>query len=274
MFRPSPPRGRRWRRRRRTTSPSQPRHPVMMAIERPAIILPLVAEEPAKLIDLVGPLDQPVPEVMADLVPKVAQECPRYGSCIRSRRVLRIGIVGLGHVDGDHSVQVPGRDGDRPRRAGVEVGKEVERRTACGSPALPVRGSSVQSKLQINRHLAASGRRPGFACAWPAQVGNDPVQPAGPAIRVQVVDRYGPVADVLPTVVQAEPVDRPFLTRREHTPLVPHERLERAHLGSVGKVSERTPATGTVRSFRRRAGHNVRNGKPSSAVSSPPKRIG
>src|SRR5208283_6013872 len=77
---------------------------LMMAIERPAIILPLVAEEPAKLIDLVGSLDQPVPEVMADLVPKVAQECPVRLVHLKSPR-LALCIVGLGHVDGDDSVQ-------------------------------------------------------------------------------------------------------------------------------------------------------------------------
>ncbi len=45
----------------------------VVEIERLVVILTLVTEEPAKLIDLVGPVNQPVPEVMADLVPEVAQ---------------------------------------------------------------------------------------------------------------------------------------------------------------------------------------------------------
>src|SRR5271157_6421884 len=74
---------------------------LVMAIERLTVIPPLVAEEPAKFNDLIGLLDQPVPEVMADLVPEVAQECPVRLAQPQSPR-LALGIVGLGHVDGDH----------------------------------------------------------------------------------------------------------------------------------------------------------------------------
>src|SRR5271166_4174057 len=102
---------------------------LVMAFERLAVILPLVAEETAKLDNLIAPMDQPVPEVMSDLMSEMAQECPVRFVHLKSPR-LALGIVGLGHVDSDNSVQVPGRCRDCPRHAGVEVGKEVERQTA------------------------------------------------------------------------------------------------------------------------------------------------
>ena len=142
----------------------------MMAIERPAVILPLVAEEPAKLIDLVGPMDQPVPEVMADLVPKVAQECPVRLVHPQSPR-LALGIVGLGHVDGDDSVQVSGRGGDRPRRAGVEVGKEVERQTALRVPGLARQGELGAEQAIDQPAFGNLQSRPGFARAGRLRLG-------------------------------------------------------------------------------------------------------
>ena len=70
---------------------------LVMAMEHLAVVLPLVAEEPAKFIDLVGPLDQPVPEVVADLVPEVAQKRPVRFVHLKSPR-LALGNVGLGYV--------------------------------------------------------------------------------------------------------------------------------------------------------------------------------
>ena len=148
-----------------------------MAMERLAVVLPVVAEELTKSIDPVGPLDQPIPEVMADLVAEVAQECPVRLVHLNSPR-LALGIVGLGDVDGDHPVQVPGRDGDCPRRAGVGVGKEVERQTALRVLGLVRHGEPEAEQAIDQPTLGRLQSRPGFARAGVAQVGNDPVQPA------------------------------------------------------------------------------------------------
>ena len=154
------------------------------------------------------------------------------------------------------------------------VGEELERQAALRVLGLARQGEAETEQAIDQPALGRLQSRPGLACAGLAQVGNDPVQPARPAVRVRVVGGHGPVADVLLAVVQAEPVRLPLLPRREQSPLVRHGRLERAHLGPVGEISERAPATRARRCSRRtRAGRNVRNGKPSSTDSSATKRI-
>ena len=174
-------------------------------------------------------------------MPEVAQERP----VILLQRVpppLALGVVGLGHIDGDHPVGVPGQDGGRVRRVGVGIGEELERQAP-----LRVLGLARQGEVQAEQTIdqPALGRlqlRPALADTRPAQVGNDPSHPARQAIWVRVVVGDGPVADVLLAVIRTEPVRPPFRPRRERPPPLLPVRFERAHVLPVGEVRQRVPA--------------------------------
>ena len=119
----------------------------MVAIECLVVVLPLVAEEPAELLDPVAPLDEPVPIIMADLVPEVAQERAVILFEGVPPPLAVLGVVGLGHIDGDHPVGMPGSGRALHRRIGVGIGEELERQARFGSSDLLAKGRSKQSRL-------------------------------------------------------------------------------------------------------------------------------
>src|ERR1051325_8812074 len=69
------------------------------------VVFPLISETVAKSIDDAGSFDQPVPEVMADLMPEVTEESSIWLAQFFAA-TFALAIVGFSDVDCDLAVRV------------------------------------------------------------------------------------------------------------------------------------------------------------------------
>ena len=83
---------------------------------------------------------------MADLVPEVPEDRP-VRLVHQVPTPLALGVVGLGDVDRDHPVIVPGQHGDRPGVPGSASARNSKARPPRGSSCLFAIGRSSSSRL-------------------------------------------------------------------------------------------------------------------------------
>ena len=184
-----------------------------MAIERLPVIVAFIAEQVAELLQ--PPRirrHQQVPEIVADLVPEVAQQRPVFFAeadpCAGARNV-----VGLGDVDRDIALIVSGIDrplplqGDSEFRARILVGHEAELQSHLRIFLLADDGQAQRQQRVQRAALCRFELGPVRDVLRRTEVGDDCVQPAGPAVRIGVFGRDHPVADLLTVIVVALPVD-------------------------------------------------------------------
>ena len=91
---------------------------LVMPLLRRGIVGGLVAEERPKRFDATPILDQLVPVVVADFMPEMPQQ-RAIGFTHLLACLLTKGIIGLGDIDGDEPLTVPGEDA-LPWRAALE----------------------------------------------------------------------------------------------------------------------------------------------------------
>src|SRR4051812_15949210 len=97
-----------------------------MGVESGGVILPLVAEGSAKIVQAIAVAHQNIPEIMATLVAEVAEQ-RAIGLAHLGADALALGIVGFGHCERDETALVPGHHtvGMAFRRFGEEVEGET-----------------------------------------------------------------------------------------------------------------------------------------------------
>ena len=125
---------------------------VVVALQRVGVVGALVAEQLAERLVPARTRDEPVPVVVADLVPQVAEQ-RAVGLVQRVRGLLARDVVRFLDVDRDDAVRVPGHH----RRAAGRRAQEIEREPALGIlVAFEVTGRSSASSCATSRRLARS----------------------------------------------------------------------------------------------------------------------
>ena len=79
-----------------------------MTLQRLPVVFPVVAEDGAALVEPSSIPHQPVPVVMTDLVPEVADQRP-VGLAHLGAPLFALGVVSLRDVDGDEAVVMAGQ---------------------------------------------------------------------------------------------------------------------------------------------------------------------
>ena len=157
---------------------------------------------------------------MADLVAEVAQEGPvRLVHLVPP--LLALGVVGLGHVDGDHPVRCPVSTGTAPGVPGSGSARNSNARPRSGILGLGRQGEAQAEQAVDQPPLGRLQLRPGLARAGLAQVGDDPGQPADRQNGFGSSAGMAQLQTFSSAVVLAEPVRLPFLPRREAPPDCP-----------------------------------------------------
>ncbi|KAF5288607.1 hypothetical protein FQR65_LT20931 [Abscondita terminalis] len=89
---------------------------LVVALQCLPVVLALVAEQRAEILDAAGALHQLLPEEMAGFVAQVADQCA-IGLVQRQAPPGALGVIGFGHVQRDGAVGMAGEHGRLPRQA-------------------------------------------------------------------------------------------------------------------------------------------------------------
>ena len=208
---------------------------VVVALQRLAIVRPLVAEDGAIGVLLARVAHEAIPVVVAHLVTHVADQGPVGLAHLRAP-ALAFGIVALGDVDGDQPVGVA-RQHWRHGAVGVLlVGEKVEAEAVLG--VLGRRGlGQVPADDRIEEvALGLFEAAPGLDGAGVGEIRDRMVMDAGAAERAATVLAHQPVAGQMLGIgarVVGDAVDRPRTPgrRRQHDPArgVEAERIAAIH---------------------------------------------
>ena len=124
------------------------RRPVgVMALQRRAVVLALVAEQLPERLDVGRIAHQAVPVVVRDLVAEMAEQ-RAVGLAHLPPHALALGIVGLGEVDGDEAVVVAGHHRLGRRAVRRQLRQEVERQ-----PVLRILQLGLQRQPELEQRV-------------------------------------------------------------------------------------------------------------------------
>ena len=167
-----------------------------MPLQRGVVILPLVSEHPPECLDGGCVADQPIPIIMADLVPEVAEQGP-VGLVHALAPPLTFRVVGFGDADGDLAEVMSGHHFLAPEW----IFEEIEHQSLAG-----IFGSRDQGKPQRHKRVDEPMFRefhqpPQIPVARLRQVGNQVIVPARAAELLPLARRDQPVAYVVPGIL-------------------------------------------------------------------------
>ena len=157
--------------------------------------MPLVAEEVAEFFQVRRVKDQPVPIIVPDLVPKVAEQgAVEFAHLLASPFAL--GVVRFGKVDGDDAASMAGQN---VRLCRSDIGQELERE------ARRIFGLRLDRQAQLKEGIKEPvlrdfQRPPPREILRQRQIGNDTVMPACCAIAVRRGGRNKLVARIVGSI--------------------------------------------------------------------------
>ena len=205
-----------------------------MLLQRCRIVLPLITEQSAKLLETRRFLDKLVPIVMRDLVPEMTEQ-RAIGFAHLPALTLTLGIVRLGQADRDLAALVAGHHRCAVRQWRRE---EVERQSAL-RVLVPGRQRETKPQQRVKQTMLGDFDLAPICCVLDQrQIRNHPVVAARRAELIRTVRGNEPVADLLLRIGAVADT----AGRVRHRPQAVLALLQRGH-GFLGRqIAEPQPA--------------------------------
>ena len=170
---------------------------VVVMLERGGVVRGLVTEDGPEGLDLAPVLDQPVPIIMADLVPEMAEQGP-IGFMHFGAPLFPLGVVGLGDVHGDDAFGMARQRGSHHGAVRPDgVGEKIE-----DEPSVRVFDTIGHRQAPLDQRIEklALGRlqlRPIGPIGNDGQVRDSAIVPACPAEGLTGIGWDQPVANAV-----------------------------------------------------------------------------